>query len=145
MLKKAMKLMLVVLAMLLTSITAYSQKTALSSNGDTTICFSVSQAKFLLKKYYEVEKYAKLDSVCQLQLLYNDSLNNTLTGTIIAQSIIIRNLGDINSLKDIEVRSLTNRLGDEKVATKKQKIGKYIAIGVSVLASGFFGYYIITH
>jgi hypothetical protein len=137
--------MLVVLATLLTSITAYSQKTVLSSNGDTTICFSVTQAKFLLKKYYEVEKYAKLDSVCQLQLLYNDSLNNTLTGTIVAQSVVIRNLGDINSLKDIQIQSLTNRLGDEKIATKKQKIGKYIAIGVGILASGFFGYYIITH
>lgn len=131
--------------MLSMSITAYSQKTALSSNGDTTICFSISQAKFLLKKYYEVEKYATLDSICQLQLLYSDSVNNTLTRTIVSQSVIIKNLDDINSLKDIQIQSLTNRLGDEKIATKKQKIGKYIAIGVSVVASGFFGYYIITH
>lgn len=131
--------------MLSMSITAYSQKTALSSNGDTTICFSISQAKFLLKKYYEVEKYATLDSICQLQLLYSDSINNTLTSTIVSQSVIIQNLDDINSLKDIQIQSLTNRLGDEKIATKKQKIGKYIAIGVSVVASGFFGYYIITH
>ena len=131
--------------MLLTNTAAYSQKTALSNNGDTLICFSVSQAKFLLKKYYEAEKFAKLDSICELQLLYSDSVKNTLTSTIDAQSLVINNLGDINSLKDIQLQSLTNRLGDEKIATRKQKIGKYIAIGVCALTSGLFGYYIIAH
>jgi hypothetical protein len=131
--------------MLLTSTTAYSQNTVLNTNGDTAICFSVNQAKFLLKKYYEVEKYAKLDSVCTIQLLYSDSLAATLTKTVVSQSVIIQNLDDINSLKDIQVQSLTNRLGDEKIATRKQKIGKYIAIGVCALTSGLFGYYIIAH
>jgi hypothetical protein len=121
----------------------YSQTTALGSKGDTTICFSVTQAKFLLKKYYEVEKYAKLDSLCEQQLLYSDSLVGVLSNTIGTQSIMISNLDDINSLKDIQVQSLINRLGDEKIATRKQKVGKYIAIGVSVVSTGFLGYYII--
>jgi len=123
---------------------AYSQSMTLNSAGDTLISISLSQSKFLLKKYYEAEKLSKLDSICEYQLSLSDSLSNSQKRVIENQSQIIKNDGEIVNLKNEEIKIVTELLTKEKKRTKVQKIQKQISIGLGTIATLFMTYLWVT-
>ncbi len=122
------------------TLTTYSQTTVLNKNGDTSVCFSVKQTKFLLKKYYEVEKFRQLDSICEAQRALCDSVVQSKQIVTQKQEIIITNQKEIIDLKQYEIARLTEQLKIEKKNVRKQKTYKWISIGVGTLASGFLGF-----
>ena len=116
----------------------------LNSAGDTTICISISQSKFLLKKYYEAEKLSNLDSICEHQLALSDSLYNSQKVVIENQSLIIKNDGDIINLKDEEIKSAKESLDKQKKRTILQKIEKRMSIALGTIATLFMTYLWVT-
>jgi hypothetical protein len=116
----------------------------LNSAGDTTICISISQSKFLLKKYYEAEKFSNLDSICEHQLALSDSLYNSQKIVIANQSLIIRNDGEIINLKDEEIKTAKESLDKQKKRTRVQKFEKQISIALGTIATLFMTYLWVT-
>ena len=123
----------------------YSQKIVLDSNGDTTICFSVSQGKYLLKKVAELEKCDTLKTVCETQLKEHKKY-------IKDKEKIIRNIVNISDnqntmlkLKEGQIDSIKLDLEKAKKDVRKQKVQKWIAIGGGIVVSLFSGAYILTH
>lgn len=144
MLIKATKLMKVVLLLLSMSLKGYSQKTLLN-NGDTTICFTVGQAKFLLKNYYNLEKFIALDSICETQLSYCDSLSNLNKTIIESKSKIISAQKTILLFKNDEVGNLKLQFTNQTKELQRQRNLKRLWVIVSGVGASFFMYYIITN
>ena len=127
----------------LTSI-AYSQQTVINSKGDTLVCFSVEQSKFLLKQVYEVAKLNELNYNCEVRNTVQDSLilSQSLTIELLEkkadnlQKIVFYN-ASINTI-------LQEKLADEERKTKHQRNMKKVWMGVSGAVSGLFVYYVIT-
>lgn len=115
----------------------YSQSMVLNSQGDTTICISISQSKFLLKKYYEAQKLSNLYSICENQVSLLDSMYNSQKIVIENQSSIIKNDGDVIKLKDEQIKKTTESLNKEKRRTIVQKIEKRMSIALGTIATLF--------
>jgi hypothetical protein len=128
----------------LTSI-AYSQQTVINSKGDTLICFSVEQSKFLLKQVYEVAKLTELNSNCEIRNTLQDSLIQSQSVTIQLLEKKADNLQKIIIYSDSINTILEEKLSDEQEKTIHQKNMKRVWIGVSSAVSGLFVYYIIKH
>lgn len=58
---------MLILVLLSTISVGYSQKTVLSNTGDTLVCFTQPQTKFLLKEHYQKELSDSLLSICESQ------------------------------------------------------------------------------
>ena len=130
---------------LLTNLKVYSQKIVLDSKGDTTICFSVSQGKYLLKMVAELEKCDTLMNVCEIQLKEHKKY-------IKDKDKIIRNIMNISDnqntmlkLKEGQIDILKLDLEKTKKEVRKHKVQKWIAVGGGIAVSLFSGYYILTH
>jgi hypothetical protein len=128
----------------LTSI-AYSQQTVINSKGDTLICFSVEQSKFLLKQVYEVAKLTELNSNCEIRNTVQDSLIQSQSITIQLLEKKADNLQKIITYSDSINTILEKKLSDEQDKTIHQRNMKRVWIGVSSAVSGLFVYYIIKH
>jgi hypothetical protein len=125
--------------MCLVNLMVYSQKLLLN-NGDTLICFSVNQAKFLAKEHYRAETYFKADSICKEQIILKDrqvkmyiKIEDKLQGVINNQSSIIK-------FKDEELNQCKIILNNSQREIKKQKRLKIISIIVSGGLNCFFIY-----
>jgi 4-diphosphocytidyl-2C-methyl-D-erythritol kinase len=125
------------LIMLSLNLTAFSQQTHLNSKGDTVVCLSVDQAKFLLKKVHEVEELKELDSLSNQQLALCDSVFDANEQVIAEQGEIIRNQKEIVELKDYQINKLNEQLEIERKAVKRQKFYKWVAIVVGSGATAF--------
>ena len=117
----------------------------LSDKGDTTICFTVSQSKYLLKEHYELKKCDTLKSICEQQKSLCDSVVADKNKIINAKNFMLDNQNTMLKLKQYEVDKLTGQLDIAKTEVKKQKTYKWIAIGSGIAVSIFSGYYILTH
>lgn len=126
--------------MLSVNLTGYSQTTVLSKTGDTTICFTVPQSKFLLKKVYEVEKFKILDSICNEQLSLCDSIQSHFKIQVMKQDEIISNTNKIIELKEYQIAKLEEVLKEQKKEIKKQRRRKNLAITGGIISTGFFAY-----
>ena len=126
------------------SLKGYSQKTLLN-NGDTNICFTVGQAKFLLKNYYNLEKFITLDSICETQLSYCDSMNNLNETIIESKSKIISAQKTILLFKNDEVDNLKLQFTNQTKELQRQRNLKRVWVIVSGVGAGFFMYYSITN
>ena len=125
--------------MCLVNLMVYSQKLLLN-NGDTLICFSVNQAKFLAKEHYKAETYFKADSICKEQIILKDrqvkmyiKIEDKLQGVINNQSSIIK-------FKDEELSQCKIILNNSQKEIKKQKRLKIISIIVGGGLNCFFIY-----
>jgi hypothetical protein len=116
----------------------------LNSAGDTTICISISQSKFLLKKYYEAEKFSNLDSICEHQLALSDSLYNSQKKVIASQSSIIQNDIEVINLKDEQIKSIAESLDKQKKRTRVQKVERQISIILGTITTLFMTYLWVT-
>lgn len=125
--------------MFLMNLMAFSQK-IVSNNGDTTICFSINQAKFLAKEHYRAETYFTADSICKEQIILKDrqvkmyiKIEDKLQGVINNQSSIIK-------FKDEELNQCKIILNNSQKEIKKQKRLKIISIIVGGGLNCFFIY-----
>lgn len=125
---------------LLISLTTYSQKVVLNDKGDTTICFSISQSKFLLKQAYALKECDTLKSICEAQLLYCDSI-------VLAHENLKRDFTQLqrvqkqyDDLQEAKMTDLQNLLKQQILLTKKQKFYKWCAIIGGSALSSYLGY-----
>lgn len=124
--------------MCLVNLMAYSQKLLLN-NGDTLICFSVNQAKFLAKEHYRADAYFTSDSICREQIFLKDrqvkmyiKIEDKLQGIINNQSNVIK-------FKDEELNQCKIILNNSQREIKKQKRLKII----SIIAGGTINCFLI--
>ena len=126
----------------LTSI-AYSQQTVINSKGDTLICFSVEQSKFLLKQVYEVAKLSELNANCEKRSELQDSLVKFQDTTIVLLEKKVGNLQKIVEYNASINAILQEKLAEEEGKTNYQRNMKRVWMGVSGAVSGLFVYYLI--
>ena len=126
------------MAVCLVNLMAYSQKLLLN-NGDTLICFSVNQAKFLAKEHYRADTYFTSDSICREQIFLKDrqvkmyiKIEDKLQGIINNQSNVIK-------FKDEELNQCKIILNNSQREIKKQKRLKII----SIIAGGTINCFLI--
>jgi negative regulator of replication initiation len=123
--------------------TAFSQK-ATFVNGDTLICFTQNQSKFILEQIYRMEE---LDTLLKIQIAETQILNSqveilkenlTLSNEKIqnTEQIISNNQALLNQAEK-EIKILNRRLRFQKVRT-------YIFTGVAVATSSIFLYLYVT-
>ena len=125
------------------SSTAFSQK-ATCVNGDTLICFSTDQSKFLLQQVYRVEE---LDTLLKLEQAENLVLKNQIA--LLNQNVEIYQQRMVNeqqinnqnsallATSEKEIKILNRRLRFQKVKT-------YIIGGIGVVTSSIFLYLYVT-
>jgi hypothetical protein len=116
------------------NLNCYSQKIILDIKKDTTICFSVNQSKHILKKIYEVDKWKSLDSICEAQLNYCDTLLEINKDIIQRNEFIIDNNNQMLSLKDTQINNLNNDIDSlkddiDELTIKKKIVGALGMLG----------------
>lgn len=130
---------------LLTNLKIYSQKIVSDSKGDTTICFSVPQGKYLLKKVAELEKCDTLRNVCENQLKESKKLvkdKNTIINKIMA---ISDNQNTMLKLKEGQLDKAKADLEVAKKELRKEKVKKVISVVITIAVTIASATYIITH
>jgi len=130
---------------LLVSLTAYSQVPTLNKDGDTTICFSVKQAKYLAKEHYRADSYFKADSICNLESKKKDLTIKMYEKMEAKLQAVVSNQKTILGNKDIELNEVNLMLTKTNKDLKKQKVYKLVAIVVGGSLSGYIGYKYITN
>jgi hypothetical protein len=103
------------------------------------------RAKYLLKKYHEVEKYKELNDVCEKQLSEYKQLSDFQAGIIKKQSLAIKNDSIMFVGKEYILNQVRAELKVSQKETRVQKTYKWIAIGSGIFVTGLFGYYVATH
>ena len=132
------------LALLLMSLSAFSQKVVLN-NGDTTVCFTIKQSKFLLKQVYQLEECDTLRKICEIQRAIGDSINLGNRSIIADYKTMMQNDSSIIGLKQYQIDKLTESLKASQKEIRKQKVYKWVAVGTTGLVSAYLGYYVLTH
>ncbi len=122
----------------------YSQQTVLNNNGDTLICSSVNEYSFLIKSVFKVKELTLLDSINNSIIIYQDTLISNKDTLIENQNLIIKNKNSIIYLKDSQLEILNNELIEQKKSTQKQKVQKWISIGVGSLFTILSTYIYVT-
>ena len=122
----------------------FSQVAELNKNGDTTICFSVTQAKFLAKEHYRADTYFKSDSICKTQSTEKDliismykKIEGKLQNTISNQITLLK-------LKQSEIDVLQETVNVRDKQIKRQKFYKYVSIISGAVLSGYLGFKYVT-
>lgn len=122
----------------------FSQVAELNKNGDTTICFSVTQAKFLAKEHYRADAYFKSDSICKAQSNEKD-LTITMYKKIETKlQTAISNQVTLLKLKQGEIDLLNESVKSKDKEVKRQKLYKYTSILGGALLSGYLGFKYVT-
>jgi len=122
----------------------YSQTLVLDKNKDTTLCFGMEQARFILKKCYKVDELMALDSIRNKKFAFKDSIILSKTRVIVKQETIMKNQKDIIGLRDHEIASLKISLEGANKAFRRQKTYKWCAIIAGGALSGYLGYKYVT-
>lgn len=119
--------------------TLFSQKTALI-DGDTSICFSIPKAKFLLKQIYVVAEKDTLLRLTETQfqictqekIIYQKQIQ-AYQQIINSQQEITANVSAVSSQKDEEIKYLQKQIS-------KQKIKTWFAILGGIVSTAFVSY-----
>lgn len=119
------------LTALLANIQAYSQITTLNSKGDTLICFSTEQSRFLLKAYYKSKECAEIDSINKVQLSVCDSTIKSSGIIIESLETILTNKDSIIVLKDAQIVVKESNIKSLNKEVKKQRFLKVVCSGVA--------------
>lgn len=110
---------------------------------DTIVGLSIPQCKFLLKKYYEVNKYRSLDSVCERQIAISDSMITNYAKIQATYDLIIVNNTEKSTIRELQIKKLNEAIKEKDKAIQRQKIYKWMAIGGGAILSGYLGYKVI--
>ena len=111
--------------MLKSSIT-YSQGITLDKRGDTLICFTTPQSKFLLKTYYELQECKNLDSIAIKQ---NQTLKNLIAikdKQISEQKELTAKTEHQVAINKDAVDSMISVVNDQNKSIKKLQVKNYI-------------------
>ena len=130
--------------MFLMTSAAFSQTMVLNERGDTLPCFTLPQAKFLLKEHYAKNMYKSLDSICEIQRVLGDSLVASKNRALEMQGLIMVNQKGIISIRDHQIVNLNIQVATEQKNVRIQKVYKWIAIGAGGALSGYLGYKYLT-
>ena len=122
----------------------FSQVAELNKNGDTVICFSKAQAKFLAKEHYRADTYYQSDSICKKQIKEKDLVINMYKKIEDKQQQMLLNQTNIIKLKNDEVAELEGKIKTKDKEIKMQKFYKWVSIGVGGALSGYFGFKYVT-
>jgi hypothetical protein len=123
----------------------YSQTLVLDkTTKDTTLCFDMPQARFILKKCYKVDELMALDSIRTKKFAFKDSIILSKTRAIVKQETFMKNQKEMIGLKDHEIASLKLTLDGVNKAFRRQKTYKWCAIIVGGALSGYLGYKYVT-
>lgn len=139
-----MKLIHILPIILFLNLTAFSQTLVLNKNGDTTICFSISQGKFLAKEHHRAEEFKILDSLCRMEVKNKDLQINMYIKMQEKMESVVNNQKKIIGLRDGEILSLTESINNHVAEAKKQKRQKVISVIGGAILSGYLGYKYIT-
>lgn len=126
----------------------FSQTIILGNNKDTAtanICFTLNQAKFLEKSYFKFKECDTLRNVCEKQRSYCDSALQSEKKANADLSMVIKNNKDAFKIYEYAITGWSNKYKASQNEVRKQKVYKWIAISTTALATGYLGYYIITH
>ena len=111
----------------------FSQKSVLI-DGDTTICFSIPQSKFLLKQVYLVSEKDTLLKLTEIELkvtkektlIYQQQIK-AFEDIMYSQKEINQNVFAINKQKDAEIKILNKELAKQKVKTWASIVGGVVS------------------
>ena len=122
---------------------AYSQKAVLN-NSDTSICFTIDQARFILKQINHLEY---LDTLCKLQkeeidLWKRNSID--LEKIVMEKQYQIRLKEDAVELKQLSLDRQIEINNAQKKLIRKEKFQKNVAIICGSVATGIMTYLFIT-
>jgi len=126
------------------SLTAYSQVPTLNSKGDTVLCFSIDQAKYLAKEHYKADTYFKSDSICNLESKKKDLTIKMYEKIEARLQTVVGNQKTILNIKEDELKQVNLKLENANKEIKKQKFYKLVSIIVGGSLSGYIGYKYIT-
>jgi hypothetical protein len=130
---------------LLTNLKIYSQKIVSDNKGDTTICFSVPQGKYLLKKVAELEKCDTLRNVCENQLKNSQKLVKDKDKIINKIMAISDNQNTMLKLKEGQLEKAKADLELAKKDLRKEKVKRIISVVITIAVTIASGTYILTH
>jgi len=122
----------------------FSQVAELNKNGDTTICFSVSQAKFLAKEHYRADAYFKSDSICKVQSKEKDLIISMYKKIESKLQTTMSNQITLLKLKQSEIDVLQETVNVRDKQLKRQKLYKYVSIISGAVLSGYLGFKYVT-
>lgn len=107
-------------------------------------CLTEPQVKFLIEKYFEVQELKRLDSICEIQRQYGDSIIRGDNSIQKNQTLLISNKNnEIQALQENAER-LTEELNAQIKKTKVQKTYKWVSIVSGSFCTAFVGYKFIT-
>ena len=115
------------------SLTLFSQKPLLI-DGDTSLCFSIPQSKYLLKQVYLVKEKDTLLKLTEIELkvckekslIYQQQIK-AFEDIIYSQKVINQNNNAINKQKDDEIKILNKELAKQKVKTWASILGGVVS------------------
>lgn len=118
------------------SLKCYSQKIILN-NSDTTICFSLNQAKFLLKQTYSLDECNELLFLEKQTSLNQSKIIHTQEETISQYVGLYENQKALNALAGIKIDLLQDNLSKTNKELKKQKRLTFISLISGIIATTF--------
>lgn len=123
----------------------YSQKAIIEKPGDTLICFSVPQSKFLLKEYYRLQMIDSLLYVCEEQKLVYDANLKTCNRLSFKYEKQFENCSQYQKIQEHEIIRLNKLVDEQEKTIIREKRNQKILLVCSGLLTGFFGYLALTN
>lgn len=122
----------------------FSQTLILNERGDTTICFTIGQSKYLLGEHYKLQECQALLNVCESQLILTDSVTKNQQLNIGGYKNVISNQSILLSSQATEIKTLEGNVEQEQKNVRTQKVYKWITAGCGVAVTILMGYLYLT-
>ena len=116
------------LLLLLLSLEAFSQRTILNEQGDTSIVFSTNQAKYLLKTYYAREKAEWDVSILEHQKWLLEKSLSSKDSTIANLTSIITNHQAESQVLEAQIEYCADQLKRANRRTKVARVTKWLYV-----------------
>jgi|688.fasta_scaffold00976_64 hypothetical protein len=139
---KLKQLIVIAIAILLTSSMCFSQR-KIAINNDTLICFSQDQSKTILK---ELARTNYLDSLNELNLStirYQEKIIENLNLTIKLQSGTIANNKELDEIKNAQLKQCEKDNSWLKKQIRKQKVFTALGCVLSGFLTGYTTYLVL--
>lgn len=105
------------------------------NNGDTTICFSINQSKFLLKNSIQLEASLLELKAAEDIIVYKDSLLVKKDLQLNNWELYKINTDSLSILNDQKTNFLRGELTTQRKLLKKEKRAKFLALFVGIAAT----------
>lgn len=126
--------------MLILSLTIVCSGQVLVSGKDTVSCYTNKELKVITKAVLKGKECDTLKSICEKQLDYCDSIievNKKVKQDLTKLNEVCEDKFD---LQEYKIKSLEIAIEQERKNVRKQKVFKYISIGVGAITTGFMTY-----